>query len=65
MKVKVIRLAKTAGYEDDEYEFYGIKKGGIYDVVTTYPELDAMVILNEDGRNVMLYNFETEVYEDE
>lgn len=64
MKVKVIRLAKTDGQEGDEYKFYGIKKGCVYDVVTTYPEFDALVILNDNGRNVMVYNFETEVYED-
>lgn len=65
MKVKVIRLAKTDGQEGDEYEFYGIKKGCVYDVVTTYPELDAMMILNQDGSNVMVYNDEVEVYEEE
>lgn len=64
MKVKVIGLAKTDWYEGDEYEIHGIKKDGVYDVVTIYPEIEALVILNEDRRNVMVYNDEVEVYEE-
>lgn len=64
MKVKIIELSKTDGFDDEEYEFYGLEPGGVYDVVAIYEELESMVIKNKYDRNVMVYNSEVEHYED-
>ena len=65
MKVKVIELASRGDIHDSEYEYYGINQGGVYEVVKTYPELEAIVVINNHGRNVVLYNDEVEDYEEE
>lgn len=64
MKIKVKALRKDDDFEDEEYEFYGLEQGGVYDVVAIYEELESMVIKNKNDRNVMVYNFEVEHYED-
>ena len=68
MKVKVIELDFCGDiYDneyDDEYEYYGINQGGVYEVITTYPNIEAIVVVNNYGRNVMLYNREVEIYEE-
>ena len=64
MKVKVIELDFCGDIYDDEYEYYGINKGGVYEVTTTYPDIEAIVVVNKYGRNVMLYNREVEIYEE-
>lgn len=64
MKVKITALSKTDGFDDEEYEFYGLEPDGVYDVVAIYEELESMVIKNKHDRNVMVYNFEVERYED-
>lgn len=64
MKVKITALSKTDGFKGEEYEFYGLEPGGVYDVLAIYEELDSMVIKNKHDRNVMVYNHEVEHYED-
>ncbi|HEF0535419.1 TPA: hypothetical protein ACNTTR_004834 [Escherichia coli] len=64
MKVKIIALSKTDGFDDDEYEFYGLEPGGVYEVVAIYEELESMVIKNKNGKHVMVYNHEVEYCED-
>ena len=64
MRVKIIALSNTDGFEDEEYEFYGLEPAGVYDVVAVYEELESMVIKNKHDRAVMVYNFEVEHYED-
>ena len=68
MKVKVIELDFCGDiYDDiydDEYEYYGIDQGGVYEVINTYPDIEAIVVVNKYGRNVMLYNREVEIYEE-
>lgn len=64
MKIKIKALSKTDGFEGDEYELYGLEPGGVYDVLAVYEELESMVIKNKNDRNVMVYNFEVEHYED-
>lgn len=66
MKVKIIEISKTGWFDDDddEYEFYGLEPGGVYDVVALYEEIESMVIKNKNDRNVMVYNNEVERYED-
>lgn len=64
MKVKVIELDSCGDIYDDEYEYYGINKGGVHEVVATYPDLEAIVVVNKHGHNVMLYNREVEIYEE-
>ena len=39
MKVKVVELDFCGDIYDDEYEYYGINQGGVYEVVTTYPDI--------------------------
>lgn len=65
MKVKVIELAHTSGDYDDEHEHYGIDQGGVYEVVDTFHEVEAIAVVNKHGRKVMLYNDEIKVYEEE
>lgn len=64
MKVKLIALSKTDGFDDEEYEYYGLEAGGVYEVVAIYEELESMVIKNKHDRNVMVYNHEVERCED-
>lgn len=64
MKVKVIELDLCGDIYDGEYEYYGINQGGVYEVITTYPDIEAIVVVNNYGRNVMLYNREVEIYEE-
>ena len=64
MKVKVIEIDFCGDIYDCEYEYYGINQGGVYEVVNTYPDLEAIVVVNKYGRNVMLYNREVEIYEE-
>lgn len=64
MKVNVIELDFCDDIYDEEYEYYGINQGGVYEVVTTYPDFEAIVVVNNYGRNVMLYNREVEIYEE-
>lgn len=64
MKVKVIELDFCGDIYDDEYEYCGINQGGVYEVVTTYPDLEAIVVVNKYGRNFTLYNREVEIYEE-
>lgn len=64
MKIKIKELSKTDGFEDEEYEFYGLEPGGVYDVLSIIDELGIMIINNKYDRNVMVYNFEVEHYED-
>ena len=64
MKVKIIALSKTDGYDGDEYEYCGLEPGGVYDVVTINEDLDAVIVENRMKRNVLVYMNEVEVYED-
>lgn len=64
MKVKIIALSKTDGYDGDAYEYYGLEPGGVYDVVTISEDLGAVIVENRMKRNVLVYMNEVEVYED-
>lgn len=64
MKVKVIELDFCGDIYDDEHEYYGINQGSVYEVINTYPDIEAIVVVNKYGRNVMLYNREVEIYEE-
>lgn len=64
MKVKIKALRKTDGFEGDECELCGLEPGGVYDVLSEIDELGVMIINNKYDRNVMVYNFEVELYED-
>lgn len=64
MKVKVIELSKTDGFDDEGCEYYGLEPDGVYEVVAIYEELESMVIKNKHDRNVMVYNHEVERCED-
>lgn len=64
MKIKIKSLSKNDCSEDEEYEFYGLEPGGVYDVVSIIHELGIMIINNKYDRNVMVYNSEVELHED-
>lgn len=60
MKVKIIALSKTDGFYDDEYEFYGIEIGGVYDVFMEH-ENGTVVIMDGKAKPLVIHPGEFEV----
>lgn len=58
MKVKIIAPHHCESVYDDEYKYYGLIKGKIYQVLTIYDEVSRLVVINDFGIPVMLFSDE-------